>query len=130
MYIAVVHVHVPYSANFSRAVNFANLPKNLFCAFNFCEFTCISSAILCPNNFAFHRSNFCDSSKNRKIREIYSPRKFCATCIWYLRLMSFFVISSVSNAAAAQMESRVLPAVGGGQRKKGRQRIGGPSVEK
>ncbi|XP_003389251.1 PREDICTED: coiled-coil domain-containing protein 113-like [Amphimedon queenslandica] len=36
----------------------------------------------------------------------------------------------VSNAAAAQLESRVLPAVGGGQRKKGRQRIGGPSVEK
>ena len=33
-------------------------------------------------------------------------------------------------AAAAQMESRAMPVVGGGQRKKGRQRIGGPSVEK
>ena len=36
------------SAKFSRAVNFANLPKNLFCKFLFYEF--MLSAILYPNN--------------------------------------------------------------------------------
>ena len=58
---------------FSRAVNFVNLSKNLFCRFNFSKF--MPSAILYCNNLSFVKKNLQIFKKSQNPQNLQPSKK-------------------------------------------------------